>query len=126
MTDVFACPKPPSRVREPKPSKPRSPVARSNPKRRERLFEDAFGSVERVEWIRRSPCVVPGCEGFPCENHHWPTKGAGGKATDISPLCIPHHREFHQLGPETWQRKHGIDLSATNAATEAAWQRRAA
>lgn len=86
LVTVYAAPKPEPRVKQPKPAKPRSPIAKSNPERRERLFEDAFGSVERVEWINAMPCAICDVTGW-TENAHVRSRGAGGKACDVVPLC---------------------------------------
>jgi hypothetical protein len=43
------------------------------------------------------------------------SRGAGGRAKDIAPLCSACHAEQHRVGIETFQRRHGIDLAAEAA-----------
>lgn len=80
MSDVFACPKPEPRFKKPK------GLRKENPERRERLFEEAFGGEERVRWVASMACGICGVTGW-TENAHVRSRGAGGKACDIVPLC---------------------------------------
>jgi RNase P subunit RPR2 len=86
----------------------RSPIKRSNPARKRKRLVEAFGSRERVEVIRRTPCVV--CGVVPSENAHVRSRGAGGTWRDVVPLCKDHHREQH-AGAVTFQARHQINLS---------------
>lgn len=70
-------------------------------------------------WIRRHGCSVPGCDRIGIEAHHVrkgiPDHEAGGTALKphdkwCVPLCREHHQENHDLGPDTFDRKHGIKL----------------
>lgn len=90
----------------------RKPVNPVNRDRRRRLSEEAFG--EYADKIRACFCVVPGCP-EPSEAAHFKSRGAGGKARHLFPCCSAHHREQHDLGIETWQRKYGLDLAAVTA-----------
>lgn len=69
---IHPAPKPAGKVKAPKPLK--------------RAFEDAFGSVERVEWVNAMPCAICGVTGW-TQNMHTKSRGAGGKACDVVPGC---------------------------------------
>ena len=64
------------------------------------------------DWIKSLPCLL--CL-FPYSDpHHVNPKGHGGKGTKTDdsraiPLCNHHHREFHQIGRETFAKKYRID-----------------
>lgn len=77
----------------------------------------------------RSPAHLALVRGFVCtayhsddcegriEAHHVrsaATSGVGVKPGDdhAVPLCARHHREVHQLGIESFEAKHGVDLAA--------------
>jgi RNase P subunit RPR2 len=90
----------------------RSPIKRSNPARKRKRFAEAFGSRERVEAIRRTPCVV--CGVVPSENAHVRSRGAGGTWQDVVPLCRDHHREQH-AGARTFEANHNLDLATLAA-----------
>jgi len=114
----------------------------SNTKRRGKEWARAYGSEERVLWVRWRPCVV--CRRGPCENAHVQTGGAARKADarHVVPLCdrsqpvyairvgpavvwIPAggcHSWLHALGAKSFQEATGVDLNAAAAETEAAWQ----
>lgn len=91
-----------------------------NRKRKAKTKLEQFGPKERRRFVRTLACIVPGCNG-PSENAHNPSVAAGGKAADVSPICRAHHTEQHLIGIQTWQRKYGLDVEATNAATEELW-----
>lgn len=57
--------------------------------------------------VKNLPCEV--CARTPVEVHHWVTKGAGGDDNlgNLHPLCLIHHREFHQAGVKTFWKKYG-------------------
>ena len=61
-------------------------------------------------FIRSLPCSVPGCEISPIHAHHVKTRGAGGTAKDLVPLCYVHHAEWHTIGRYTFDRKRGTKL----------------
>lgn len=64
-------------------------------------------SQANLDLMRRLPCEV--CAVTPVEVHHWKTKGAGGgdDLTNLHPLCIVHHRQFHHMGAKTFWKKYG-------------------
>ena len=107
--------------------KPRKSVRRSNAKRRSREFVRAFGSDERVAWVRALDCFVSysvACDG-PIENAHTESGGAGRRADArfIVPLCRKHHRQLHELGVDTFGRAYKVDLRFAASRVEENWQR---
>jgi len=62
-----------------------------------------------------SPCLVRDCK-LPGEIHHLRGKCLGGgialKPSVFSgiPLCVHHHRQLHNIGIESFEKLHGIDL----------------
>lgn len=77
----------------------RTAVKKINPERRKREFARAYGSKERVEFVKALPCSFVGCNGRPSDNAHCITAGMGRKANadTIIPLCREHHRQFDAL-----------------------------
>ena len=68
-----------------------------------------------LAWIRSRPCCIPGCRGQNIEAHH-ERRGSGG-GTGIKPgdewaipLCHGHHREGHQIGWQTFDARHNVNL----------------
>lgn len=83
----------------------------------------AYGSEERVDFVKALPCVVNfRCDG-PVQNAHHGTGGTGRKADAdrIFPCCTKHHAEIHQQGVISFQEKYDVDLDWWCAATEKAW-----
>lgn len=82
-----------------------------NPKRKAREFARAYGSPERVAWIRAMSCLV--CRDTPSENAHVTSGGMGRKADadTIVPLCARCHGELHRNGAKTFQDCYGINLA---------------
>lgn len=76
----------------------------------------AFGPQAKA--CRRLPCCV--CARTPCDPHHWPSRGAGGKDEDAIPLCRRCHDSFHNEGEETFQRKRNLSLAVIKADLQAA------
>ena len=95
-------------------------IKRRNARRSAKEFRRAYGSRERVQAIQATPCVV--CGSLPSENAHVRSRGAGGGAADIVPLCMAHHREQHDAGIETFQERYSINLRDEARRTEVAWQ----
>jgi hypothetical protein len=97
---------------------------RVNKDRRDREFPRTYGSIERVQWVQRQPCIVPGCDRAPCVNMHVEGGGAGRKADadKIAPGCHVHHHELDTQGRQSFEAKYGIDLQAAAYATEQGWQ----
>lgn len=75
-------------------------LARVNAKRKKSEFARAYGSKERVEWVKAQACVM--CSHLevatvqPCHNAHTVSGGKGRKAdaNTIIPLCPEHHRQY--------------------------------
>lgn len=68
----------------------RSAIPPRNPKRRRSEFARCYHSKERVEFVKRMPCIRCGLHGY-SDNAHVGRKGAGaGRKADydqIAPLC---------------------------------------
>lgn len=99
----------------------RTPIRPYNEERQAKLFERHFHSKEFVAWVQRHACSIPGCERFPVEAAHARSRAAGGRWTDVLPLCRDHHREQHDLGVATFEGKYGISLSAFALRTSSDW-----
>lgn len=89
------------------------PIKPVNRERRERNWEDYYGSVERVKAIQRLSCLA--CGSTPSQNAHVRSRAAGGTWKDVVPLCGKCHTEQHQVGVETFQERRGLDLEAEAA-----------
>lgn len=97
-------------------------MPRVNAKRRAQAFEQDFGGIARVRWVQMQECRV--CGDWPSECAHATSRGAGGDATDILPLCPWHHHEQHQIGVRSFEAKYGIDLAECAVETDARWRAR--
>ena len=91
-------------------------------------FERVWDSEEFRQYTERSPCVVTGRG--PCVGHHVtpnddPPSGTGRKADAkwVVPLLDRLHKELHNIGWETFERKYGIDLKEEARQHWARWQR---
>lgn len=101
-----------SRLAQRTPLRRKTRLAPANRERRTELYAQQYG--QRGELIRAMPCLLlgqDGCHG-PIEAAHVRSRGAGGTARDLVPLCAAHHREQHAHGVKTFQQKHDIDLRA--------------
>ena len=98
----------------------RKPLPRVNRKRRRKLFEAQFESPAFVEFVQNCACVV--CGGSPCEAAHARSRGAGGKACDIAPLCFDCHELQHRIGIKTMELYYDVDLREAARTTWAAWE----
>jgi hypothetical protein len=87
------------------------PIRARNPERRRRLYREQFGSY--AELVRSLPCLV--CERTPCDPHHVKSRGAGGKQSDLVPLCREHHRWYHLRGHDSFEQTYQLDLEAEAA-----------
>jgi hypothetical protein len=69
-----------------------------------------------LRWIRLQASCVSGQT--PCEAHHVREDGHGGMGTKpddsrVVPLTRDEHRDFHEIGKEAFELKHGADLELT-------------
>ena len=100
----------------------------TNPERRKRERERAYGPPERREWVQGQPSVVSGRT--PCVNAHVPDpegpSGMGRKADArwVVPLTLEEEMELHRVGIETFQARHDIDLTEAARETERQWKER--
>jgi hypothetical protein len=109
---IFPAPKPTKPVKPPKERKPRKPIAKSNPARKRERFVSDFDSPEYREMIVSLPCSLCGVVGF-SDPAHIKSRGAGGKADVIAPLCRCRpaegiegcHRKFDTHNPEARSRE---------------------
>jgi hypothetical protein len=99
-----------------------------NAARKRREFARAYGSAERVAWVKTLVCAVAGrgldgCFG-PIDVAHVGNGGAGRKADAAStvPMCRGHHCEQHQYGVRRFEAKYRVDLAAHAAVVERAWR----
>lgn len=75
-------------------------------------------------WIRSLPSAVSGYRG--CEACHTGSDGGMSmKASDYSciPLTPTEHVEYHQIGKESFERKHGINCAQTVERLNGVWFR---
>jgi hypothetical protein len=86
------------------------PLPAVNRKRKAKLTARQFG--DHAEYIRSLPCVCRGADCGPSEAAHVRSRGAGGTAADLVPLCRRHHAEQHAVGVDTFQARHNLDLRA--------------
>ena len=103
------------------PLKRGKPVNRVNRARRASEFARCYGSVERVEWVKREPSAAS--DKRPCVNAHIRNGGAGRKADYryIVPLTDEEHIELHAYGKTWFEDRYGIDLEKAAAETERLW-----
>ncbi len=120
-------PKSAPRVKVAKPRKPRKPIKKVNTKRHTREWLRAYGSPERVNFVRWLRCVV---QTFVCErnvglreNAHIVTGGASRKADadKIVPLCNHHHFMLNCAGRDEFERRYSVDLTECARMTELSW-----
>lgn len=105
---------------EHKPAKPRKRIAPQNRKRAARQRLKDFGP--KADWIQSLPCSTCG-RSAPCDPSHIKSRGAGGTAADLVPMCRLCHDEFHAMGRRTFASAKGCHLAALAAAYEDQWQR---
>lgn len=65
-------------------------------------------------WVRSGLCLIGDqCFGTGVDACHVKSRGAGGDDRgNLIPLCRSHHREQHQIGLRSFERKYGVDLMA--------------
>jgi hypothetical protein len=109
--------------RSPVTKKPRKAPKKVNAKRKAREFARAYGSKERVAWVKSLPCVACTSNGR-SDNHHICGDGAGRKAdhTSIIPLCRACHLAWHRFGRRYVEVRAGFKAEQVAAATEQRWQ----
>jgi hypothetical protein len=100
----------------------RSPMKRTNPKRKAAEFERCYHSEARVLWVQALPSVVSG-KG-PCQNAHTKGDGAGRKAGYqwIVPLTESEHEQLHKRGKASFEAAHQIDLDHEASLTDARYE----
>lgn len=88
----------------------RSPLRRSNPRRRRARHTANFGARAGIVRLMRCLAAADGrCWGH-VEAAHARSRGAGGDRRHLVPLCTGHHREQHDKGVQTFAERHGLDL----------------
>jgi hypothetical protein len=92
------------------------PLKKVNRERRAARNAITFGVQAKA--CRRLPCCV--CARRPSDPAHVRSRGAGGTDSDCVPLCSRCHREQHDKGIETFQKKHNIVLEVVAAELAAA------
>jgi hypothetical protein len=106
--------------------KSRKRVKARNPKRRAAQFARAYGSEDRVEWIKAQRCLTCGDHG-PSQNSHLRSRaGAGrkGDATKVIPQCNPCHDLYPRRSQWRARFPHWTDekLETAAAVIDARWQ----
>lgn len=96
----------------------RTRIKSTNPKRRKKRYDEAFG--DKATFVRDCNCLV--CGRNPSHPHHVKSRGAGGTAEHLVPLCHEHHRELHAIGARTFQTKHNVDLVREAEHYDERWQ----
>jgi hypothetical protein len=97
-----------------------------NAKRQAKQFARAYGSEERVSWMKRQRCLTCGDHG-PCENSHLRSRagmGRKGNAEKTIPQCKPCHDLYPRRSKWRARFPHWTDekLEAAAAVIEARWQ----
>ena len=91
--------------------------------RRKRKFERQFGPPGYVEWMQQQNCIV--CGRTPCEVAHVRSRGAGGGwENNTVPMCTVCHRQQHDCGIQTFQRRHSVDMAERAREYTTRWQER--
>lgn len=94
----------------------RTPMPRRRTKPRRK---DPLRVPQHRAWVRGHYCLVPGCKDGPIEASHINVDipaaekgGVGQKAHDkwTTPKCSGHHREYHQKGHDTFEKKYNVRL----------------
>jgi hypothetical protein len=84
------------------------PVKPVNRKRKTKRYARDFG--DEADLVRAMPCLITGTT--PSEPAHVTSRGAGGGCFDLVPLSPAMHRQQHEVGIESFQACHGLDLRA--------------
>jgi len=82
-----------------------------------------------IAWIKTISCLIGKCPVHSTQSdpHHVNKKGHGSMAsrtddTRAIPLCNHHHREFHQIGRDSFAKKHSIDYEILIEALNKCWE----
>ena len=123
-----SCPKP-----DPTQPKPRRPVPKSNPARKAKRYEAAYGL--KGQWIRGLPCCCSGRRTGDLIRQgavrgvmvvvvaaHFPSRGAGGDSQNLVPLADHLHRWAHDHGERALEKRFGVNFREFAAQYEARWQ----
>ena len=94
-----------------------TPLRKVNSHRRRTRHAEAFG--DKAHWIRSQPCVI--CGDRHTQAAHVRSRGAGGKADVLVPLCVQHHTEQHTVGIRTFESRHNVDLTLEALDYESRW-----
>lgn len=94
-----------------------TPIKAKNAKRAKKAHTEDFGPPGFADFVREYGCVVArdtgslsGCAGR-VEFCHRKSRGAGGGWRNNSfGACTKHHREQHDAGINTWEKRHSFDL----------------
>lgn len=83
-------------------------VRKVNPERKARTDAVAWGDGNYARWLRTLGCLV--CGRGPADCHHVRSRAAGGRESDLVPLCRACHGLVHHVGPESFATRYGVDL----------------
>lgn len=74
----------------------------------------AYRSKALLKFVRTLPCAITGKVGDDIDPHHITTGGTGMKGDDrlVVPLCNSLHREYHQLGRASFEKRYGVNMRA--------------
>lgn len=87
-------------------------------------MERIYGPPAYRKFLNDLGCFI--CRATPIEIAHVTSGGVGRKAdyTHTVGLCGPHHREQHQRGTKSFERRYGVSLTHLAGLTQQAWTRR--
>jgi len=108
----------------------KTPLKAANPERRARETLRAYGPPERRAWVCSLPCSVPGCWATRSVQAHVNPEGRPSgmarkhDASQIIPLCGIHHQEYHQIGQDSFNRRHNMDVDMCAMVIDCRWKER--
>lgn len=88
--------------------KRKKPIPKVNPGKKARTDAAAWGDGSYARWLRSQGCLI--CGRGPADCHHVRSRAAGGRESDLLPLCRACHDLAHLVGPETFGRRYGVNL----------------
>lgn len=106
----------------------KTPLRKRNPKRAAERFERDFGGKPYLEFIHGLECAICGALCEWTEAAHVKSRGAGGRAADLVPLCgtrwgiLGCHAKFDAHDPEA--RSHEPRLRSLARRLWSEWQTR--